>query len=213
MKQLTTLTLMAILAASAALAETDNFDNADIGKLPAGWTGAKTGKGEPKWTVVADDSAPSKPNVLKQSGVATFPVCLKNDTRLQDGYVEVKFKTLSGQQDQVGGLIWRASDTNNYYVVRAQALRGNLGFYKAVDGKRTMLKKADGKDAVFPATVQRGQWHTLRVEFTGKRCKATLDGKDSFEVEDDTFSSAGQVGVWTKADSVTVFDDFVFGSK
>jgi hypothetical protein len=213
MKTAIILASLTSLATSFALAGTDNFDTAKPGKPPPGWTVGVTGKGEPKWTVEKDESAPSKPQVLKQAGEADFAVALKDGTNLQDGVIEVKFKTLSGQQDQVGGLIWRASDTNNYYVVRAQALRGNLGFYKAVDGKRTTLKKADGKNAVFPATVQRGQWHTLRVEFTGNRCKATLDGKDGFEVEDDTFSSAGQVGVWTKADSVTVFDDFVFGSK
>jgi hypothetical protein len=213
MKTLTSLVLTASFTTGLALADTDNFDTAETGKPLPGWTVGVTGKGQANWLVERDESAPSKPQVLKQAGEATFAVALKDGTNLQDGVIEVKFKTLSGQQDQVGGLIWRARDTNNYYVVRAQALRGNLGFYKAVDGKRTALKKADGKDAVFPAKVQRGQWHTLRVEFTGKRCKATLDGKDSFEVEDDTFSSAGQVGVWTKADSVTVFDDFVFGSQ
>src|SRR5262245_48492966 len=103
----------------AAPAETVNFDKATVGQPPAGWTATKTGSGEAKWTIERDDSAPSKPNVLKQSGVATFPVCFKNDTSIKDGFVEVKFKAISGKEDQAGGVVWRLEDANNYYVARA----------------------------------------------------------------------------------------------
>ncbi|MCX6906129.1 MAG: hypothetical protein NTW03_22150, partial [Verrucomicrobia bacterium] len=106
MKRLTFLALMAALAASAAAAQTVNFDNAELGKLPPNWTGTKTGPGEPRWTVVADDSAPSKPNVLKQSGEAAYPLCIKEDSRVRDGFVEVKFRPVSGKKDQAGGVIW-----------------------------------------------------------------------------------------------------------
>src|SRR2546430_2748229 len=95
------------LLANAAGAATINFDDATPGAPPPGWTATKTGKGEPKWTVEKDDSAPSKPNVLKQSGEATYPICLKNDTSLKNGFIEVKFKTVSGKADQAGGVIWR----------------------------------------------------------------------------------------------------------
>src|SRR5438093_4645079 len=101
--------------AGTALADTINFDDAKGGEAPAGWTATKTGKGEAKWTIEKDDSAPSKPNVLKQSGVATYPVALKDDTSLKDGYVEVKFKSISGKEDQAGGVVWRAKDSDNYY--------------------------------------------------------------------------------------------------
>src|SRR5438105_12999072 len=102
------LTIMAMTTATGlAVAETVNFDDMKTGAPPPGWTATQTGKGSAKWTVEKDDSAPSKPNVLKQSGQATFPVCLKNDTNIKDGFVEVRFKPISGKEDQAGGLIWR----------------------------------------------------------------------------------------------------------
>lgn len=107
MKTLNALLLMA-LTTTAAFSQTVNFDAAKPGELPANWTGTKTGKGDPKWTVQQDDTASSKPNVLKQSGEATYPVALTNDTSLKDGFVEVKFKAVSGRQDQAAGVVWRA---------------------------------------------------------------------------------------------------------
>src|SRR6266702_8873455 len=105
-----TFALMTNLLIGAAMAGTVNFDELKTGAPPPGWTATKTGKGDPKWEVVADDSAPSKPNVLKQSGVATYPVCIKDNTSLKDGFVEVKFKPVSGSEDQAGGVIWRCKD-------------------------------------------------------------------------------------------------------
>src|SRR6266511_3317902 len=99
----TTILVSALLAAGGA--ETVNFDKADVGKSPSGWTATQTGTGQAKWAVVADETAPSKPNVLKQSGQATYPLCLKDDTSLKDGFVEVKFKALSGKEDQAGGVV------------------------------------------------------------------------------------------------------------
>ena len=154
---------LVLIAASAlsASADTINFDSAPAGKSPPGWTGTNTGSGSPKWTVVADDSAPSKPNVLKQSGEAAYPVALKDDTSLKDGFVEVKFKPVSGQEDQAGGVVWRAKDADNYYIARANALEGNVRIYHFVKGKRTQFKGVN-------LAVASGQWHTLRVEFKGK---------------------------------------------
>ena len=100
----------------SAYAETVNFDSAKVGEVPDGWLAGVTGNGQPKWTVETDASAPSKPNVLKQSGEGTFPYCVKKETSLQDGFVEVKFKPLSGKEDQAGGLIWRFQDGDNYYI-------------------------------------------------------------------------------------------------
>ena len=96
MKTFKTLALIATLTTGIAFAETVKFDDLKTGAPPPGWTATKTGKGDPKWEVVADDSAPSKPNVLKQSGEATYPVCIKDDTSLKDGFVEVKFKAVFG---------------------------------------------------------------------------------------------------------------------
>src|SRR5215212_1628644 len=155
-----TILVGALLAAGAT--ETVSFDKADAGKPPSGWTATQTGTGQANWTVERDDTAPSKPNVLRQSGQATYPVCLKDDTSLKDGFVEVKFKPISGREDQAGGLVWRAKDANNYYVARANALEGNVTIYHTVNGRRTEKKRAS-------TNVAANQWHTLRVDFQGKQ--------------------------------------------
>jgi hypothetical protein len=206
MKRLQILAIMSTLASGAALADTVTFDDLKPGAPPPGWTTTKTGQGEAKWEVVADDSAPSKPNVLKQSGEATYPVCIKDDTSLKDGFVGVKFKPISGKEDQAGGVLWRCKDADNYYIARANALEDNVCIYHTIKGKRTEKKRADVK-------VASNQWHTLRVDFEGSKFSVTLDGKKALEWTDDTFKDAGKVGVWTKADSVTLFDDFSYGSK
>ena len=191
---------------SAGQAQTVNFDDAKVGEAPAGWTATKTGSGMPKWTVEKDDSAPSKPNVLKQSGEATYPVCIKDDTRLKNGFVEVKFKPVAGKEDQAGGVIWRAQDADNYYVARANALEDNVTIYHTIKGRRVSFKNTDTK-------VASGVWHTLRVDFAGNKFTVTFDGKQVIEATDESFPDAGKVGVWTKADSVTLFDDFSYGGK
>ncbi|HKB57714.1 MAG TPA: family 16 glycoside hydrolase [Lacunisphaera sp.] len=206
MKILNALIIMTNLTTAAALATTINFDEVKLGEAPAGWTATKTGKGEPKWTVEKDDSAPSKPNVLRQSGEADYPVCIKNEPSIKDGYVEVKFKPVAGKKDQAGGVIWRAQDSDNYYVARANALEDNVTIYHTVKGRRTERKRVEMK-------VAANEWHTLRVDFEGNRFKVRLDGKPALEWDDDTFKNAGKVGVWTKADSVTLFDDFSYASK
>ena len=192
--------------AGMTLADTVNFDNLKTGAPPPGWTATKTGTGAAVWTIEADDTAPSKPNVLKQSGKATYPVCIKDDTSLQNGFVEVKFKPISGKEDQAGGLIWRAKDANNYYIARANALEDNVTIYHTVNGRRTEKKRTNMK-------VAKSQWHTLRVDFQDNHFTVTLDGKKAIEWDDATFKDAGKVGVWTKADSVTLFDDFAYGAK
>lgn len=199
--------------ALSIVAETVDFNDAKPGQLPPHWIGTQTGKGAAKWSVEMDLDAPSKPCVLKQAGQATFPVCLKGDVRLKDGYVEVKFKPVSGKEDQAGGVLWRAKDKDNYYVCRANALEGNVVLYKIVAGKRTALdivgrKGGYGvKEPIAPA-----RWHTLRVEFKDAHFKVILNGKPLFEVQDDAITDAGGVGVWTKADSVTLFDDFSYNT-
>ena len=206
MKAIAALTATTAIFASGAMAETVNFDNLKTDAPPPGWTATKTGSGEPKWTVEKDETAPSKPNVLKQSGQATYPVCIKDDTNLKDGFVEVKFKPISGKEDQAGGVIWRAKDSNNYYIARANALEGNVTIYDTINGRRSERKRTKVK-------VASNQWHTLRVDFQGKHFTVTFDGKKSLEWDDEKFKDAGKVGVWTKADSVTSFDDFMYEGK
>jgi hypothetical protein len=214
MKTIHALIAMTTLTTSAAFAETINFDSAAADKPLAGWTATKTGKGTPRWMIKKDNTAPSKPNVLEQSGEATYPICLKDDTKLKDGFVEVKFKPVAGKEDQAGGVLWRAQDADNYYICRANALEDNVVLYKTVKGKRTALDIVGRKGGYgVKEKVASGNWHTLRVEFAGSHFKVVFNGKPLFEVEDTTFADAGQVGLWTKADSVTLFDDFTFGGK
>jgi hypothetical protein len=131
-----------------------------------------------------------------------------------DHNVVVQADPIGGHEDQAGGIIWRVKDANNYYVIRANALEGNVVLYKTVEGKRSSLQVKGrmfgyGVDAKVPSR----KWSTLRVEFSGKLFTVFFNGERLFEVEDETFKDAGGVGVWTKADSVTLFDDFFFGHK
>lgn len=201
-------------AAVAAAARSVDFNGDTVGSAPKGWTVTMTGKGTPKWTVERDDTAPSKGQVLKQSGNATYPLALKQGTSIKDGFVEVRFKAIAGSEDRAAGIVWRAKDANNYYVVRANALEGNVVLYKTVEGKRSALDivgRNGGYGVKVP--VSANQWHMLRVEFAGSRFKVIFNGKLLFEVEDTTFSEPGMAGLWTKADSVTVFDAFGYDGK
>jgi hypothetical protein len=188
------------------MAEIVNFDNDKPGALPAGWKAGVTGRGTPKWAIEPDAGAPSKGNVLKQSGSGTFPYCVLQQGSLTDGYVEVKFKPISGREDQAGGLIWRFKDGDNYYVARANALENNVSLYYTEGGSRKTIKYVD-------APVPKNTWHTLRVEFAAQSIKVALNGKTYIDVKDSHIAGAGAVGVWTKADSVTAFDDFSYGSN
>lgn len=212
MKALVSAAAGLFLMMGGAMADTLRFETDAIGSPPQGWMVTKTGRGEPKWTVEQDPSAPSKSKIVKQSGRATYPLLLKSDANLKDGYVAVRFKPIAGSEDRAGGVVWRARDANNYYVVRANALEDNVVLYKTVDGTRSPLDIVGRKGGYgVKAAVPANQWHTLRVDFAGSRFKVTFDGKAVFEVDDATFAGAGMVGLWTKADSVTEFDEFMFG--
>ena len=190
------------------MADKVSFDADAIGSTPTGWTVAKTGSGSPKWTVEEDSTAPSKSKVVKQSGRATFPLLLKDETSVRDGLVETQFKAISGSEDRAAGVVWRVKDENNYYVARANALEDNVVLYKTVNGVRRSLDIVGRKGGYgVKAAVPSNQWLRLRVEFKGTRFTVIYNGKQLFEVEDSTFKDAGQVGLWTKADSVTLFDE------
>ena len=156
----TSLGVLTSVLATTAMAQAVNFDGDAVGSVPSGWTCGVTGRGSPRWAVAADPTAPSKSNVLMQSGSGTFPWCVKSGTSLADGFVEVKFKPISGGEDQAGGLVWRWKDGDNYYVARANALENNVSLYYTEHGSRKTIKYV-------AASVARGSWHTLRVEFAG----------------------------------------------
>ena len=196
--------VVTVFAASAAFAETINFDRDPPGRLPAAWEQGGTGRGAALWEVRADASAPSKPNVLQQSATGAFPWCVLPGTSIEDGFVEVRFKPLSGHDDQAGGVVWRWKDGDNYYVARANALENNVSLYHTSAGRRITIQYVD-------APVPKNIWLTLRVEFAGKRIKVALNGRTYIELDDDHIAGPGAVGLWTKADSVTAFDDFSYG--
>jgi len=189
-----------------------NFESDAVGAAPKGWTATMTGRGDPIWTVEHDQTARSKLKVLKQSGRATYPLLLRDDTDIMDGYIEMQFKAISGSQDRAAGLVWRAADANNYYVARANALEDNVVLYKTVAGVRSSLDIVGRRGGYgVKVSVPANRWLGLRVEFKGSRFKVLYNGTQLFEVEDSTFGKGGKVGLWTKADSVTLFDEIRYG--
>jgi len=207
--------LVVVLAGNAAVrAQTFAFDDQKVGEPPKGMTCTLTGNGRPgSWSVMADQAAPSEPNVLAQTDQDStsyrFPVCVLDGHTAVDVDLSVRFKPVSGAGDQAAGLVWRYSDKDNYYIVRANALENNVVLYKVEKGKRTDLDPkgsgafAYGKKVKVPTAT----WSTLRVVAKGNLFETYLNGERLFDVEDTTFSASGKVGVWTKADSVTQFDD------
>jgi hypothetical protein len=196
-----------------------NFDSDPVGQLPSNFHGALTGSGaKGQWTIQADITAPSPPNIFAQTSSDTtgyrFPLVIADDGSFQDLEISVKFKPVSGKEDQAAGLIWRLQDANNYYIVRANALESNVVLYKVENGERSDLAlKGEGRTYGKKANVPSGQWSELRVIVQGNLFAVHLNDQKLYEVEDDTFKQAGKVGLWTKADSVTFFDDLRVKAK
>src|SRR6266567_180028 len=188
-----------------------SFDNDAHGQLPAKFHGAKTGGGtQEKWVVTADPTAPSRPNVVAQTSTDQtdyrFPLLIADEGSFLDLDLSVKFKAVSGSVDRAGGLVFRLKDANNYYIVRANALENNYRLYRVVNGWRSQFAGANFK-------VTSGEWHELRVEAMGDKITCYYDGSKKIESTDGTFKDAGKVGLWTKADSVTSFDDLKVTAK
>jgi hypothetical protein len=137
--------------------------------------------------------------VLCQTGTAQFPAIVLSEAVCADVVVSVRFKPISGRIDQAAGIIFRVQDKDNYYILRANALEGNVNFYKYAGGKRRRITQAQAK-------VLAGAWQELRVEMTDNRMRGFLNSQLVAEATDDSYP-AGRIGLWTKADSVTCFDD------
>ena len=198
-----------MLAGIAGDAKTTwDFEDAVVGKLPDGWTAGKTGKGDGSvWKIAEDKTAPKGPKVLFQSAAgpsSLFNLCSADKSKFADLDLSVSFKAIAGKKDQGGGPLWRCKDENNYYVVRMNPLEDNFRLYKVVDGVRKQL--ATTPDDVLAAE---GKWHTIRVVHKGDHIQCYFNGKKLIDVKDDTFKEAGKVGLWTKADAQTYFDNLV----
>jgi hypothetical protein len=200
----------AVFAAQATMVD---FNNDKIGQPPSGFSTAPTGRGQPgKWVVMKDDASADRGNVLAQTDADPtdyrFPVCIYDGLTAKDADISVRFKPVSGRIDQGAGIVWRYTDKDNYYIVRANALEGNVVLYKVQNGKRTDLPlKGQGRTYGMKDKVPSKQWGILRVVVKGNLFEVYHEGKKLYEVEDDTFKGPGKVGAWTKADSVICFDD------
>jgi hypothetical protein len=194
-------------AGPRALAETGALmiaiDHMKLGSAPTGFTFARTGRGgESEWTVTEDRTALSGFAIEQTSTDRTdyrFPLAIHESLSAANLDVEIRFKAVAGKIDQAGGIAVRLQDADNYYVVRANALEDNVRFYRVVKGRREQLDGANLR-------VTPNEWHTLGLHAEGELFTVSYDGKTLFSVTDQTFAEAGGVALWTKADSVTRFD-------
>jgi hypothetical protein len=210
------LTWVLALAVANAASRTVDFNQDAIDQPPKSFEfGHTAGVGRPgKWIVQAEGSNKFLVQTDADSTRSRFPVAVLSDVSAADIDLSVRFKPVSGRVDQAAGLVWRYQDENNYYIVRANALEDNVVLYKVQNGRRTDLPlKGAGRTYGKKSEVPAGQWSTLRVVASGPSYEVYLNGTKLYEVEDTTFRQAGKVGVWTKADSVTQFDDLTVVTK
>jgi hypothetical protein len=187
-----------------------DFENNPIDQSPAGFSFGRTGSGRlGQWLVRSEKDAPSGVNVLAQTDIdATsyrFPVAVSDSISVRNFRLSVRCKPVSGKVDQACGLVFRYRDENNYYVVRANALENNVRLYFVKDGKRQQFGGWDG-------AVAKAVWHELRLSANGDRFEIYLNGKKVIDATDRVFPDAGKVGLWTKADSLTYFDELTMES-
>ena len=181
-----------------------NFNKETVGKLPKGFSNQVTGRGNlGRWEIIEDKTAPGSPYVLAQTSSENFGyqfnLAVIEDADYSGLELEVKFKAISGEEDQGGGPIWRYQDPDNYYIARANPLENNFRVYKVVNGKRRQLASSNLK-------VTSREWHTIKIINKEGKIQCYYDKKLYLEVKDNTFKK-GKIGLWTKADAVTSFDD------
>ncbi len=182
------------------------FDEDKAGSFPANFQSALTGKGETaQWSVLKTEIATSPDNVVTQNkhdGTDyRFPLLVVDGVSYKDFMAFVRIRAEGGKVDQAGGLVFRYKDNNNYYVLRANALENNVRLYAVVNGDRRQI---GGKDL----TVTPKEWHLLKVICKADKIQCFFENTKIFVVSDDTFDS-GSIGLWTKSDSNTLFDDLV----
>ena len=218
MRTMTSIPVLVMLAAitlHGAMRKVD-FSQDTVDQPPRGFEFAHTARvGRPgKWIVQNEGTNKVLAQTDADSTRSRFPVAVLSDVLTADSDLSVRFKPISGRVDQAAGLVWRYQNADNYYIVRANALEDNVVLYKVENGKRTDLPlKGEGRTYGKKSEVPVGQWSTLRVVATGGLFVVHLNGAKLYEVEDATFVQPGKVGVWTKADSVTQFDDLTVVTK
>jgi len=213
---LSLLILTAATAVGYAASRSFDFAGDTVGQPPKGFVFGHTARvGAPgTWVVQAEGADHYLAQTNADSTNSRFPVAVVSDIATADVEVSVRFRPVSGRVDQAAGLVWRYQNEDNYYLVRANALEDNVVLYKVERGRRTDLPvKGAGRTYGKAAEVPTGQWSTLRVVATGPRFEVFLNGVRLYEVEDTTFAATGRIGVWTKADSVTHFDDLTLVTR
>lgn len=190
---------------NAQTGTTWTFDSATVGEPPAGFSFRRTGSGRPgRWVVRAVGDAPSGSNVLAQEDSDRtdyrFPVAVADGPTFGDVSVTVRCMAVSGRVDRACGIIWRYQNENNYYLTRANALEDNVCWYYVQNGRRVEVKRVH-------LPVASGVWHSLRADMRGDHVEVYFNGKKLIDVHDSRFTAPGKIGVWTKADSHTLFDD------
>ena len=206
--------LIVAMTISPSRAEMISVDEHPIGTPPPGFSIALTGSGGPATWEVRKAPTDLPGNVIAQTSAEAvdnrFPLLIYDQVSAQNLDLSVKFQPVSGKLDQAAGLVWRYQDAKNYYLVRANALEDNVVLYKVQNGVRSDLpvRGTTGKTYGAKAPVLKNAWNTLTVEVNGPLFSITFNGIDLFEVEDTTFTAAGKSGLWTKADSVMLFEDF-----
>ncbi len=183
-----------------------NFENCTVNLKPENWTIALTGKGKMcAWKVVNDGGNKVLAQVSKEKNDYRFNLITNDKLSFSDVQINVKFKGVTGNNDQGGGPVWRYIDENNYYVARANPLENNYRVYKVVDGDRIQLKSAHFE-------INSNKWYNLKITMKGNKIKCYFNNKLELETTDNTFKKAGKVGLWTKSDAVTFFDNFEVNS-
>ena len=182
-----------------------SFDHEEPGVLPSQFLIGTLFDGRPAgdWQVLSTDRAKSPPYVLAQlmakGAEHAYKVILSKEVIASDLNLEVSFLPIQGKADMGGGLIWRAADDRNYYLARVNPLEQNIRVYRVVKGIRHLLQN-------FDQTINVKQWHTLRITHQDCRVNIFYDDKQVFDLCDKTFHT-GMIGLWTKSDAVTYFDD------
>jgi hypothetical protein len=219
MRFMTVLVVLVVFCGTMIVRTADrkiDFTDDAAGQPPKGFEFGHTAKaGAPgKWIVQAEGTNKYLAQVDPDSTGSRFPVAVVSDVTAADVDLSARFRPVSGRVDQAAGLVWRFQNEDNYYIVRANALENNVVLYKVEKGKRTDLPvKGEGRTYGKKVQVPSGQWSTLRVVTAGPRFEVFFNASKLYEVEDRTFSQAGKVGVWTKADSITQFDDLSVVTK
>jgi hypothetical protein len=205
--------LLVALVAAMLLAKSRviSFDRERAGLPPRDWLVAMTHEGgAPKWEIVQDANARVLAQTSEDQTAGRFPLAIYQRAQFVNGKVSVRFKPVKGERDQAAGIVWRYQDPDNYYIVRANALEDNVVLYKVEGGKRISLEPRGTPSKTYGVKhrVPKLAWSTLAVEFRDSTFHVYFDGAKIMEVIDSTFTGAGKAGLWTKADSVTYFDDF-----